>query len=57
MALPQIVRAQVKKAKAGSLMHTRWLCSIAEKGLAAADAEKVKTSLAELLMEQLGHEL
>ncbi len=50
-ALPQIVRANVKKAKGGSLTHTRWLWSVAGKQLAPAG--RGHDSLAALLREQL----
>ena len=49
-AIPQILRASVKKAKQGSLMHTKWLWGVVEK---MPKANGVKTTLAELLMEQM----
>ena len=56
-ALPQIVRAQVKKAKEGSLLHTRWLWNVAKEAPDAEGHGRAKESLAALLMEQLGREL
>jgi hypothetical protein len=49
-AIPQILRANVKKAKQGSLVHTKWLWGVVEK---MPKAHGVKTTLAELLMEQM----
>ncbi len=54
-ALPEIVKATVEKAKAGSLIHTKWLWGVVEKepkpqGIGKA---KVQASLAALLLEQL----
>jgi hypothetical protein len=50
-----IVRANVEKAKAGSLTHTRWLFSLME---VSQDQERCKQgedrkSLAEMLIRQL----
>ena len=59
-ALPHIVRANVAKAKEGSLLHTKWLWGVVEKNMPRQSSEahaKAKASLAELLMEQLGEEL
>ena len=57
-AMPQIVRANVKMAKSGSLVHTKWLWGVVEK-LPKRDenAMEAKRSLAALLMEQLGEVL
>ncbi len=55
-AAPHIVKAQVDKAKGGSLVHTKWLWDKAEKSLkrkGSAAAEEARDTLAELLMEQL----
>lgn len=55
-ALPYIVRAQVEKAKEGSLIHTKWLWSVVEGAEATqedSERAKAKESLALLLMEQL----
>ena len=55
-ALPHIVKANVEKAKAGSLAHTKWLWDKSENTLRirdGAEAAKARASLAELLMEQL----
>ncbi len=49
-AMPQIMRATLKKAKQGSLGHTKWVWGVLEKWPKTAE---VKTTLAELLMEQL----
>ena len=49
-AMPQIVRANVRKAKQGSLVHTKWLWGVVEKMPKSTGA---KNTLAELLMEQL----
>ena len=53
--MPQIVRANVKMAKSGSLAHTKYLLGLVEK-LPKRDenAMEAKRSLAALLMEQLG---
>lgn len=57
-ALPQIVRANVKKAQEGSLQHTRWLWGVVEKMPKQSDeAVRAKQSLAALLLEQLGERL
>ena len=50
-----IVRANVEKAKAGSLSHTKWLCGLVEQGYAEerAKASEPQKSLAEILLEQL----
>ena len=54
-ALPQIVRANVEKAKGGSLVHTKWLWGVAEQHSPAGEVEqRGKRSLAALLLEQLG---
>lgn len=54
-AVQDIVRANVEKAKAGSLTHTRWLFSLME---VSQDQERCKQgedrkSLAEMLIRQL----
>jgi hypothetical protein len=49
-AIPQILRANVKKAKQGSLVHTKWLWGVVEK---MPKANGVKTTLAELLMDEM----
>jgi len=51
----EIVRANVEKAKAGSLLHTKWLCSLIRRGdgeeaLQAGAADK---SLTEMLLQAL----
>ena len=57
-ALPQIVRANVEKAKGGSLVHTKWLWGVAEKHAPTGPAEQQsKMSLAALLLAQLGDAL
>ena len=56
-ALPQIVRAQVKRAKEGSLLHTRWLWSVAKEAPDSNGNGRAKASLAALLIEQLKSEL
>ena len=50
----QIVQAQVKRAKAGSLTHTKWLCSLAKQLPDGKRQGEAKASLAVLLLEQLG---
>ncbi len=50
----QIVQAQVKRAKAGSLVHTKWLCSVAKQMPDGERQSEAKASLAALLLEQLG---
>lgn len=56
--MPQIVRATVKKAREGSLQHTKFLWGVIEKMPKRSDEEaRAKESLAALLMEQLGQEL
>lgn len=49
-AMPQIVRATVRKAKQGSLTHTKWLWGVVEK---VPKASAIRTTLGELLQEQL----
>ena len=54
-AAPEIMRATVEKAKAGSLTHTRWLFSLME---ALEEQDKSsngvsRMSLAEMLIKQL----
>ena len=51
-AMPHIVRASVEKAKAGSLVHTKWLWGVIEK-LPKKESDEASVSLAALLMEQL----
>lgn len=52
--MPQIVRANVKKAQEGSLQHTKWLWGVVEKmPRPSEEAKRAKESLAALLMEQL----
>jgi hypothetical protein len=50
-----IVRAQVLKAKEGSLAHTKWLWSYAEKARLAGE-EVPEISLAEILLSSLERE-
>jgi hypothetical protein len=54
-AMPHIVKANVEKAKEGSLIHTKWLWGVAEKAWSKGSEEhaSAKASLAQLLMEQL----
>ncbi len=57
-AMPQIVKANVQKAKAGSLMHTKFLLGLVERlPKRDEDAMEAKRSLAALLMTQLGEAL
>ena len=58
-AMPQIVRATVKRAKDGSLPHTKWLWEISQTARSAEREKRgsVKQSLALLLMEQMEREL
>ena len=51
-AMPHIVKASVEKAKAGSLVHTKWLWGVVE-NLPKKQSEEAAVSLAALLMEQL----
>jgi hypothetical protein len=48
--MPEIVRANVRKAKQGSLTHTKWLWGVVEK---VPKASAIRTTLGELLQEQL----
>lgn len=53
--MPEIVKASVEKAKAGSLIHTKWLWGVVDKlPRGGSDGQqKAQQSLAALLMEQL----
>ncbi len=55
-ALPHIVRAQVAKAKEGSLNHTKWLWGVVEDAMPKKGSEgaRVKMTLAKLLKDELG---
>ncbi len=54
-AAQEIMRANVEKAKAGSLTHTRWLFSLMEilQEEEHAENEAEQKSLAEMLIKQL----
>ena len=54
-ALPHVVKAQVDKAKKGSLQHAKWLWEQAQEGLKTKGpaGEKARASLAELLLGEL----
>jgi hypothetical protein len=52
-AMPQIVRANVLKAKQGSLTHTKWLWGVVGK---VPKPSAIRTTLGELLQEQLDND-
>ncbi len=52
-AMPSIVRATVKKAKAGSLQHAKWLWELNRARVVEEQKTQAPQSLAALLMERL----
>jgi hypothetical protein len=55
-AAEEIVRANVDKAKAGSLAHSKWLYGLLERQGKAEllTPARLQTSLADLLLQELG---
>jgi hypothetical protein len=56
-AAQEIVRANVDKAKAGSLAHTKWLCSLVERqrNEESSPTDRVQASLADMLLQELSN--
>ena len=55
-AMQEVVRASVEKAKAGSLQHTKWLCSLVEleqRQSAETECKPASITFSQMLMQEL----